>query len=337
MSDVISNTASSTAGATMNTATQGNTSSAQGIASPTAASLEMLALRMFAQPMLAKLATLEAQYESLARRAAKAELENDQLRATLASGRELLKHLGRRATARFRGIRGSASAAVDAPSASLLPLPTEAALARAMLRGVEVKTIIDVGASDGRWTELSRHAFPEAKALLMETNEVHRPALDRYCAARPGFSNVIAAVGPARTELWFERTEDPYGGRVHSEKRCADWIPLAGTTIDLEVAERSLEGPYLIKLDTHGYEVPILEGAKDTLQKASLVVIEAYAFRIASDSLIFHELCAWMWERGFMAVDLCEPVTRPRDGCLWQVDIVFSPRTRPECGVRTWQ
>ena len=290
---------------------------------------EMKALRLFAEPMLAKLATLEARYEHLA-------LENDQLRATLTSGRELLKHLGRRATARFRGMCGTASAANDAMTAVRLPLPTEAALARAMLRGVEIKTIIDVGASDGRWTELSRPAFPEAKALLMETNEVHRPALERYCAARPGFECVIAAVGPARTELWFERTEDPYGGRVHSEKRCAEWIPLAGTTIDHEMAERAMKGPYLIKLDTHGYEVPILEGAKETLKDASLVVIEAYAFRIASDSLIFHEMCAWMWERGFMAVDLCEPVTRPRDGCLWQVDIVFSPRTRPECGVRTW-
>jgi hypothetical protein len=51
---------------------------------------------------------------------------------------------------------------------------------------------------------------------------------------------------------------------------------------------------------------------------------------------VLHELCTWMWERGFMLIDLAEPVWRERDGCLWQVDLVFTPRARPECGVTSW-
>lgn len=39
------------------------------------------------------------------------------------------------------------------------------------------------------------------------------------------------------------------------------------TTIDLEVAERGLQAPFVIKLDTHGFELPILNGARGTLRK----------------------------------------------------------------------
>lgn len=215
-------------------------------------------------------------------------------------------------------------------------LETEDALARAAARGVQIASIVDVGASDGHWTTMCRGVFPSARAVLLDVNAVHRPALERYCATHPDTSFAIAAVGPEPRELWFERTEDPFGGRVHGTRLSKNWLPIPGTTIDHEVAARGLPGPYLIKLDTHGYEIPILLGATKALEHAALVVIECYAFRIADDSPLLHEMCAWMWERGFMAVDLCQPLFRPSDGCLWQIDLVFTPRTRPECSVRTY-
>lgn len=221
--------------------------------------------------------------------------------------------------------------------APAMEFSTRDALARASRRGVEVATIVDVGASDGHWTAMCRGVFPDARSLLLDVNDVHRPALERFCAAHPGTEYRIAAVGPERRELWFQRSPDPYGGRVHGERLSGEWLPIPGTTIDDEVASRGLPGPFLVKLDTHGYEIPILEGATRTLERAALVVIECYAFRISDDSPLLHEMCAWMWERGFMAIDLCEPILRPADGCLWQVDIVFTPRSRPECAVRTYR
>ncbi len=251
-----------------------------------------------------------------------------------------LNELKRRLKYVISGPPVATAAAVDVSgvkTASGQELPTGDALARARSRGVEIATIVDVGASDGHWTTMCREVFPAARAVLLDVNEVHRPALERYCAAHPDTSFAIAAVGPEPRELWFERSEDPYGGRVHGTRLSKNWLPIPGTTIDHEVAARGLPGPYLIKLDTHGYEIPILLGATKALEQAALVVIECYAFRIADDSPLLHEMCAWMWERGFMAVDLCQPLFRPSDGCLWQIDIVFTPRTRPECNVRTYR
>ena len=61
----------------------------------------------------------------------------------------------------------------------------------------------------------------------------------------------------------------------------------------------SLPGPYLIKLDTHGYEVPILCGATETLRNTNLLVIETYNFRLIGNNLLFHEIIAYMRERRF--------------------------------------
>ena len=40
--------------------------------------------------------------------------------------------------------------------------------------------------------------------------------------------------------------------------------------LDKEIQKRKLRPPYLLKLDTHGFEIPILEGAKEIISKAEL-------------------------------------------------------------------
>ena len=69
-------------------------------------------------------------------------------------------------------------------------------------------------------------------------------------------------------------------------------------TIDALVAERSLPRPYLIKLDTHGHELEILRGAAEALAGTDVLVIEAYFHRINESAPLFHELCAFLAERG---------------------------------------
>jgi FkbM family methyltransferase len=295
--------------------------------------LEQRAMAALSEELHARIAALETKLATTETKLATTEAERDELRARMSSGRELFKLLKGRVTSRL-GLGGGEAAQFGGAG---IAIPTEAALRRARARGVEIASIIDIGASDGSWTEMCRRVYPEARAILLDANDVHRASLERYVASRQGVEHKIAAVGPACCDLWFERTPDPFGGRIHSERLKPEWEPLPGTTIDHEVATRGMRGPYLVKLDTHGFEVPILEGAQETLKNAQLLVVECYPFKIGDGALMFHEFCAWMWERGFMALDITEPLWRARDGCLWQIDIVFSPRSRPECQVYSWQ
>ena len=200
------------------------------------------------------------------------------------------------------------------------------ALKRIAGRGLNVGTVIDVGASDGRWSAQAMDYIPDAQYVLVEANPHHEPALEVFCRNHPRSRFVLAAASNKSQKLRFN-ADDPFGGKAEPGE---DQAAIEVYAVRLDDITQMGDGPFLIKLDTHGYEVPILEGAGRCLSEAALVIIETYGFRIAPEALLFHEMVAYMRERGFGVVDMSDPLWRPGDGCFWQMDLYFQPLTRPE-------
>lgn len=194
----------------------------------------------------------------------------------------------------------------------------EAGLKRAGARLPKIGTIIDVGAAAGKWTKLARPHFPGAQFFLIEPLRERVPELEKLGV---DFANAVAGAEPGETT--FNVTDDLDGSGVAEAPGSASRT-VAVTTIDREVTTRNLPGPYFIKLDTHGYEAPILEGARATLAQTALLMIEAYNFQLTAGCLRFPQLCARMEELGFLPCDMIEPARRPGDLALWQMDIVFA-------------
>lgn len=208
------------------------------------------------------------------------------------------------------------------PPEATAGLSMAAGLRRLAERGVRVSTIIDVGAASGHWTELAIRSYPAARGLLLEPLEERRAELSALAAKRPSLDFVIAAAGAACGEIAMNVSSDLDGsgiyGRANSTSRQVQL-----TTIDHEIARLDLPAPFLIKLDTHGFEVPILAGAAETLRRTEALIIEAYNFRLSPQCLLFHELCAHLETLGFRCADIIDPLLRPVDRLLWQVDLVF--------------
>ena len=201
------------------------------------------------------------------------------------------------------------------------------ALRRARMRGLQIRTVIDVGASDGSWSLLARNHFPDARFLLFEPLAERREALEAL-RQRLGFDFLTAAAGARRGEVVLAVDPGLDGSSVVAAGASGGrTVPVE--TVDAAVAERRLPGPFCLKLDTHGYELPVLEGAAAVMTQASLLIIEAYNFRLGPEALKFHELCAWLEARGFRCCDLADPMRRPKDGVLWQMDLIFAPATSP--------
>jgi FkbM family methyltransferase len=201
------------------------------------------------------------------------------------------------------------------------PLTLGPALARVAQHIEPPQTIIDIGASNGSWTVQAMEQFPDAQYLLIEANPVHEPALMDFTAQHPAARYVLVAAGDRAGTIYFD-AHDPFGGAAsHTAREGYREVPVI--TVDAAVAQHGLKGPYVLKLDTHGFEVPILEGARQTLTDTALVIMECYNFRIQPDSLLFDEMCQHMAGLGFRPVDLCDPLFRPIDGALWQMDLFF--------------
>lgn len=197
--------------------------------------------------------------------------------------------------------------------------------------GVPVASVIDVGASDGRWSKEAFPYFSDAHFLLIEANPVHEEGLRKFCEGDKKRQYVLAAAGRGVGDVYFDMS-DPFGGVAREGLLNGDDCCIASTSIDHEVAKRRLSGPFMVKLDTHGFEVPILEGARDTLREISIAVIEAYGFKLTPECLKFYELCAYMNDLGFSVFDICSPMWRKKDCAIWQMDIVFLRSDMPLFG-----
>lgn len=205
----------------------------------------------------------------------------------------------------------------------------DAALARLASSHPDLGTIVDVGASDGSWTLRARRHHPNADFLLIEALErPHGPKL-RSLAADPKLHVVLAAAGDHAGSVHFDAS-DEFGGAASEVPTGADDVVVPMTTIDDEIDRLGLPGPFAIKLDTHGFELPILAGATNTLSQTDVVIIEAYNFELRPGVLTFPDLIRHMEGLGFRVLDLVDVMRRPADAALWQFDVVFARSDRPE-------
>lgn len=214
---------------------------------------------------------------------------------------------------------------------AFVSMSTTLAMNRIAARGIAINTVLDVGASNGSWSLEARQCWPDAQYHLVEANVQHKPALEAVCSATPGFSYVLAAASDEPGTVFFDGS-GAFGGLAmkgeNPDRPSARSVP--AVTLDSEAKNKGLAGPYLVKLDTHGFEVPILNGSKEVLAQANLVVIETYNFQLEKDSLKFWQICQFMDDLGFAVIDISEPMWRLKDSAFWQIDLLFVPKSRPE-------
>ena len=210
----------------------------------------------------------------------------------------------------------------------------DGALKRISRRGLEVGTVIDVGASNGAWSAICLDYFPAAFYLLIEAQQPHEPALQKFRRAYPNSDYLLAAAGDAVGEIHFDNA-DLFSGLASKEAKPGQ-IVVPMTTVDEQVRRRGLKPPFLLKLDTHGFELPIFEGARETLQQTALLIVETYNFQLETTSLRFPDMCDYLEGQGFRCVDMSDPLYRPRDDAFWQFDLYFMPKDHPIFAANTY-
>ena len=188
----------------------------------------------------------------------------------------------------------------------------------------EVNTVIDIGAASGSWSAISQKVFPSAFLVAVEPLPDSFAKLQARLRSIPNSHGMRAVVSDVdRSEVEFTISPDRDGSGVGLVGGITQ--KMSSRTVDSIVDELCMSGPFLIKLDTHGHELPILSGAVKTLSESSAVIIECYNHKLTDQSPLFWELVKIMLGYGFRPFDLVDPSPRPLDSGLWQFDLIFLP------------
>jgi len=188
----------------------------------------------------------------------------------------------------------------------------------------EFHTLIDIGAAEGRWALNFNSFFPNLSILAIEPLVERIPDLkSKFTEYQSKFSIANCIAGEKDSEFHtLNVTKDLDGSTVDGtddgEKRF-----ILTRSIDSLVKEYDLKGKFILKFDTHGFELPILKGMSNTLADTELIIMECYNFKISKNAILFYEMCNLLDELGFRCYDLSNPVLRPSDNALWQLDLVF--------------
>lgn len=189
--------------------------------------------------------------------------------------------------------------------------------------GVPVASIVDIGIA-GATRPLMR-TFPKLTHYLFEPVDSYFDVIrNNYASIRHELFHL--ALSDTDGDAWqVGRSIDGSDRVTHSrvsdkpvgksdDSRVVECKPVRQTRLDTFLSEHPVPTPFLLKIDVDGHEIPILNGAADSLLNASIVVIEA-----PLSALI--ERAVHLAERGFVLYDIVEP-SYYRDR-LWQVDLIF--------------
>jgi FkbM family methyltransferase len=188
-------------------------------------------------------------------------------------------------------------------------------------RGWLPRAIVDVGASDGKWTRLALSVFPNCDYLLVEPLTEHEEALSQLskeygrvrivqCAA--GREDGLRSLAVA-TDLDGSSLVWTHGGTL----REIPVIPLSTL-----IAQAGLTAVSLIKVDVQGFELEVL-GGLERWEALELLILEASVFRFSPHSPLIEELIDELRPRGFRLIEVVDVIRRPLDNAMAQCDLLF--------------
>ena len=207
-----------------------------------------------------------------------------------------------------------------------LPNDLNSIIVKLSANGYKIKNVFDIGANKGRWTALYEPKMSTANFFLFEANPKHTrpPGL----AAKNKWFNVVLS-NAETTEVEFYTAannklpgtgDSYYKEQTHIYNGCNS-IKLKTITLDAIVIEQSLPQPQLIKLDTQGSELDILNGAKTVLKNTDVVVIETPLLPYNKGAPTFDDYINFFHDVGFVPVGIESIIFA--NGLLTHIDLVF--------------
>jgi FkbM family methyltransferase len=220
-----------------------------------------------------------------------------------------------------------------------LPQLAAHACLRNLLELHRIDLVLDVGANRGQFAHLVRRLGYTGEIVSFEPLARYRDELSSAAAADGKWRLMPVAIGSARAELQLHVYNDDTFSSLHKvnssgQVRFGELVAeqhvesvMVRTLDELwpELGGRS-ERRVLLKTDTQGHDLEVLNGSVGMLGSVHAVIAEAALQPIYAGAPLYGEMAAWLEKHGFVVGGLFPISHRMADGALIEMDSMF---TRP--------
>jgi FkbM family methyltransferase len=218
-----------------------------------------------------------------------------------------------------------------------LPQPAANSHLRNLLQVHRIDLVLDVGANRGQFARLVRLLGFRGRIVSCEPQSALQARLQAEAARDPDWLVLPCAVGAANGTVNLQVFRNDTFSSLHAINALgqARFAGLVAEDRTETVAVRTLDdiwpgiagtGPrrVLLKTDTQGHDLAVLQGAAEVLTRTHAVLTEAALQPIYDDAPLYAELAAWLATRGFAPSGLYPISHRREDLALIELDAFFT-------------
>jgi FkbM family methyltransferase len=201
-----------------------------------------------------------------------------------------------------------------------------------LLRTKQIDLVLDVGANGGEYGEWLRAGGYRGAILSFEPLAAAYAQLERAAAAHPPWQLAPrAAVGAADGTIEINVAGNSVSSSIlPMERKHLDAAPESRFVAVEKVPLMRLDGfshpsldagrAILLKIDTQGYEMPVLEGAERLLERVTGVQIELSLTPLYAGQALYRTVLDWLAARGFGLWGVMPGFVDRESGRLLQLD-----------------
>lgn len=184
--------------------------------------------------------------------------------------------------------------------------------------GLKPKTIFDIGANVGQTVDFYRNIYPNASIYSFEPIPKTYAELERSCNGKQGVKTFNIAFGEKKESMDIQVVKDEtsvvnslsdkFQDNLKSDAESYETVKIKVETLDDFVNEHGIGKIDLLKIDTEGYEVQVLNGAKNLLAsgKVSAIICEAGFMRSNPRNTYFGDINDILEQHGYALFGIYE-------------------------------